>query len=361
MHLICYLLVNLFLCPCVQAVNCCIYRLLLYCPVQMYIVDMTCFYLGLKPHERWCRAVTFAICLLLLVISIAGLTTVILVPKANHQLQTITIQESVTTLVSIINAYYYDIRVSKTNDVICNVNISSTRCSDLQTYSMTYTGTFEAVDINSHYKLESLNDYAYLVSGSRVSIELNISLPSLYTSTDDNIFFYVFTDWESYDSFGQSQKNVKRYYSRYEVSNSVTTITFLVSDNGFYFYGLSFPEETSFMYSFNISRISYNSSKYETRCKLSSQMTSCLIRFDNTMFNQDQCVLSYCIGTNNSFYTLQNELIRKPITSGAAFIMSAIFILFVFLAALLLYDCYRRKLDPKLTTLDTCVCRRNQN
>ena len=316
--------------------------------------------IGLTPREKQCRVVTFLVCLILLSISIGGLITVMIIPNANHQLQTATVQESVTTLLSIVDPYYYNVQVSRSNDTLCNVSISTMICSSLATYSMSHTETVIGFNSNNtRHKLESLDKYAYLVSGSSISIEVNVTSPPDRLSNDDTISLYVFTDWDSYNSFDRSQSTVTKYYKQYEVDSS-TTITFLASETGFYFYGLSIPVRTEYLYSYDMKRLTYNLTT-STSCELSSKLESCLIRFDNTMLSEEQCILSYCSGKNHSIYTINSELVRKPVTSGAAFLMSAVFVLFVFLVALLLYDCYRRRLDSKLTTLDTCIFRRRKN
>lgn len=317
--------------------------------------------LGLTPREKLCRVVTFIVCLILLSISIGGLVTLMIIPNANHQLQTAMVQESVTTLLCIVDPYYYNVRVSTSDDTLCNVSISTMDCSSLVTYSTSHieTVTGHLNSHSTHHKLEPLEKYAYLVSGSNMSIEVNVTYsPPHNLPANVNISLYVFTDKDSYNSFDQSQTTVTKYYKRIKV-DSLTAITFIVRETGFYFYGLSIPVGTEYLYSYDIKRIAYNSTK-STSCELSSKSESCLVRFDNTMLSEEQCILSSCSGKNHSIYTINSELVRKPVTSGAAILMSTVFVIFMFLIALLLYDCYRRRLDSKLTTLDTCIFRQRK-
>ncbi|XP_003382681.1 PREDICTED: uncharacterized protein LOC100633495 [Amphimedon queenslandica] len=316
---------------------------------------------GLTPREKLCRVVTLIVCLILLSISIGGLVTLMIIPNANHQLQTATVQESVTTLLRTVDPYYYNVRVSTSDHTLVNVSIGTMACSSLVTYSTSHIETITGHHLNSHstrHKLEPLEKYAYLVSGSNMLIEVNVtSFPPHHLPAND-ISLYVFTDWDSYNSFDQSQTTVTKYYKRIEVYSS-TAITFIVRETGFYLYGLSIPVGTKYLYSYDITRFAYNSTK-STNCKLSSKSESCLIRFDNTMLNEKQCILSSCSGKNHSIYTINSELVRKPVTSGAAILISTVFVLLMILVALLFYDCYRYRLDSKLTTLDTCVFRRRK-
>lgn len=310
-------------------------------------------YLGLNPCEKRCRLITFLLCFLLFITAFVVFVVLVILPKGYSQMAMV--QESATTLLATVNSYYFDVKITRNKTSPMNdVNISIVPCSDIQTYIVSHIGKGQAIG-PKHQQLHKLNEFAYLVSGSLISIEVNISLSSL--SPTEAVYFYMFTNWNSYESFDQIQTIPVNYFKRFNVSavqNDSTIVTFPVTTTGYYFYGLSIPNEANYHYTFNIKQVRYNSSV--TKCQLSSTMLSCFLHLDAIHYNEELCILSYCTGSNYTFYSVQSDLVKRTLNSISASVMTFMLVLFFLVFAILLYDAYRRYFDPKFSSC-SCKCK----
>lgn len=293
--------------------------------------------------------------------SAGGFTAAALLPKGSTEISTV--QDSLLTLLTRLNSYYFDVKVTQkftSNEVNTSCNVSIALCSNLETHTKVHNGTGLSHKVigYSNEQLTELNAFSYLLSGSLIDLDVNIT--SSRSAFNDPIFLYVFTDLTSYQSFGKLQSKPENYFKRFNVSslpNHTTRITLPVTNTGFYFYGLSLPNGMDFNYSYNLKQFFYNLTNNDARCELTPQAMSCTLHFDSSLFSDEQCILCYCTGgIKESFYMIETDLIRKPITSLSASLLTLMVVMLIVVLSVLSYDAYRRYCDPKFSTWDTCIC-----
>lgn len=268
---------------------------------------------------------------------------------------------------STVDPFYFDAQITRTDDASYNARIGIVPyCSKLVPRSSTIPTVWYYGHVakgHSVQKLEQLNQYAYLLTESSVNIYINIT--DLPVSDDNQIYLYILTDYSAY-----IHNQLETYFKRYKITpqkNRVTTISFRAESSGFYFYTLALPNGTNYNYGFDIKRLFYNQSDFNlSSCVLSSKSPSCQLQL-NSLSNfpngEELCILSFCTtleDISDNIFVVDVALIRKPFNSINCSILTFVIVFFMLTLGIAIYDSYRKNCDKKLTTYDTCICKKKR-
>ena len=316
----------------------------------------------LTPCEFYCRLNFFIIGTILFLCFFIALIVLLIYPKGFTK--QVLIQRSVTTLVSVVDTFYYHVKLSS-SDLPYEAELGAVPCSSLKTYVTIHTGSPNGRNGGGHQQMDQLDQFAYLVSGSYINISITIISPP--TSPNDPIYLYVFTLLESYMSF-LKDKDTPPYFQRHKISSnngSVTSVTIPVTETQFYFYGLDLPKGANYYYDYVITRVFYNASDYDFPCTLTSKRSECSLDLNSSSLpkHNEQCVLSYCNAIENNydlFFPLQLDLLRKKLNVINCVIMVLAIVSFLLVLAIAMYDMFKRHVVPKINASCSHIFKRRQ-
>ena len=316
----------------------------------------------LTPCEYYCRLLFFIVCTLFFMCFFIAFIVLLIYPKGFTK--QVLIQSSVTTLVSDVDTFYYNVRLSRTSGSY-EAELGAVPCSNLKTYVEIQTGSPNGRSGSGHQQFDQLEKFAYLVSGSYIKISIIITSPP--TSSNDPIYLYVFTLLDSYKSFPKDS-DTPPYFQRHSISSnngSVTSVTIPVTETQFYFYGLDLPKGANYYYDYVITRVFYNASDYDFPCTLTSKILECSLDLNASSLpkHNEQCVLSYCNTIENSndlFFPLQLDLLREKLNVINCVIMTLAIVFFLLVLAIAMYDLFQRYAAPKINASCAHIFKRKQ-
>ena len=317
----------------------------------------------LTPCERYCRLLFFIVCTFFFLCFFIAFIVLLIYPKGFTK--QVLIQSSVTTLVSDVDTFYYNVRLSRTSGSY-EAELGAVPCSSLKTYVEIQTGSPNGRSGSGNQQFDQLEKFAYLVSGSYINISITITSPP--TSSNAPIYLYVFTLLDSYNSFPKDS-DTPPYFQRHSISSnngSVTSVTVPVTETQFYFYGLDLPKGANYYYDYVITRVFYNASDYDFPCTLTSKILECSLDLNASSLpkHNEQCVLSYCNTIENSndlFFPLQLDLLRKKLNVINCVIMTLAIVFFLLVLAIAMYDIFQRYAAPKINASCAHIFKRKRH
>ena len=266
------------------------------------------------------------------------------------------IQGSVVVLLDRINSFWYkQASFSKAKVEMYDVMVGWVDCDDLNFIANTSSEYHNGrkADEDSYQQLLHFEPYSYLLEGSWIALDINITSPP--KSKGKNPFLLLFSNYEEYNKLQNQNTNNKAHYDN-SIELKYTTgvpneIVFNVTHTSFNFFGIKTPNGTDFTYNFTVYRVSFNDSNVDYQCYLSSDQTSCKLGLNVTkcVSCTKLCFLGQCLANSEApapFYSLDVTFNRQSLNWITSTLIAFVVSLFMLLMAIGTYDVMRKKVCP---------------
>ena len=216
-----------------------------------------------------CRVASgFAVCVLLLVF--ISLLISLLVTPPKYTLKS-TIQGSTVVHLYDVNPFWYEIvDISKEKSDSFDADIGLIECNKLVYNAMTHSGDHHGRTATSdtYQQLLHLEQYAYLVEGSWIHLEVNITKPPTLSNANTSLLY--FTNYNEYYKLVNPNTASRAHYDYSQQLNYTTVNHFSRNITGscFNFLALKTSNGTDFTYNFTIHQVLYNDSDVNYQCSV---------------------------------------------------------------------------------------------
>ena len=311
---------------------------------------------GTPPKQRiLCRTLS-GILVFLLLISFAILLVIVLLHPSGYS-KVSTVQGSTITLLDDTNPFWFESaiisRVDKT--VLYDVYVGWIDCENLHTihtevWSDVYWGHKATRDY--YQQLGEFEPYAYLVAGSKIELDINIT--SSPSSQGKNVSLLIYNDFNEYNKLISPGGATARYSQSFLLNSTrgqLNRIAINVTDTSFYFFGVHTPNGTGFTYNFTVHQVSYNDSNLYSPCYLPPGSVSCKLDLNVTrcVSCSKQCLMSYCEANSEApqpFYPLKIDIKRRRFNWISITLMVAVVSFGMIFIAIGVYDVVKFKICP---------------
>ncbi len=293
----------------------------------------------------------FVVCVLLLLFLCLLIGSLVAPPNYTQKRP---IQGSTVVLLNDMNPFWYEIvDISKEKSASFDSDIGLIECSKLAYNALTHSGYHHGrtAASDTYQQLLHLEHYAYLVEGSWIHLEVNVTKPPTLSNTNTSLLY--FTNYNEYYKLANPNTATRAHYDYSKQLNYTTVNHFFmnITGNSFNFFAIKTPNGTDFTYNFTIHQVSYNDSNVIYQCSVGAvqRMCSLSLNVTSSISGSKYCLMERSTTVNEDpdpFYSLDINIHRRHfnwVTCSLIAITASLLLVFVAIGT---YDLMRKRIIP---------------